>query len=270
MNKKIIVITVLIIGLLFTSFNVVKAEQKSVTLDFFYTTGCGTCEEKKPLIESVEQNYIDLKVTYHLVINDKKSDNYTLLKDLYGFKYVPAVVISKQDAKRYFCINYENITLENLEENIDRYHLDEENKNDSKINTKKVFLDFYYSNQNEESVDIKNNVIKKAESRFEKKDTIFFRYKEVENYSWEYKKYSKNYTISYPFLVVKTLAGYTILKENDMSVDKIKQVLDDLKSGNNTRGDDDNGFLLPGFEFFISFMVILFLTVFFKRKKYKK
>ena len=91
----------------------VVADEK-VTVEFFYSSGCGDCEEKEPIIDEIEQEYSGEIVVYRKDISmDKKYLDEWLN---YGFFDIPAVVVNNETK-----IPYEEITKEQLERVIDSY-----------------------------------------------------------------------------------------------------------------------------------------------------
>lgn len=102
-----------------TLFSMLAATQlavadEKVTVEFFYSAGCGDCEEKEPIIDEIEQEYSGEIVVYRKDISmDKKYLDEWLN---YGFFDIPAVVVNNETK-----ISYEEITKEQLERVIDSY-----------------------------------------------------------------------------------------------------------------------------------------------------
>ena len=103
---------ILIIAVALFSLIVSAADDRKVVLEFFYSSHCGDCEEKMPVIDVIEQEYGDQIIVYRKDISTSKEH----LKEWqnYGLYDVPAVVINGK-----IKVDYYGITKENLEDIID-------------------------------------------------------------------------------------------------------------------------------------------------------
>jgi len=108
MKKKAVVL----LAMLF--FSGVYAQEKVITVKYYYVEGCPYCEEVKAIINGIENDYPEIEI---IRMNVYKSSVY--MNDFlnYGFWKVPAVVIN---GKAKFQGDDE-VTGQNLRETIDRY-----------------------------------------------------------------------------------------------------------------------------------------------------
>jgi hypothetical protein len=109
---------------LFAFVKPVVAEESNVIVEFFYSSGyCEQCEEKKPIVEDIEEYYgANITVEQLPVDIDEYIENYNKFKR-YGFITWPAVVIKNTSAEDFdLLFDYEEITFDNLKTGID-YHL---------------------------------------------------------------------------------------------------------------------------------------------------
>ena len=104
-----LVITAVLLSLIASS-----ADDKKVVLEFFYSSHCGDCEEKMPVIDEIEREYGDQIIVYRKDIST--SEEYLEEWQRYGLYDVPAVVINGRTK-----VDYYGITKENLESIIDAY-----------------------------------------------------------------------------------------------------------------------------------------------------
>jgi len=93
--KHYIVSIILFLSVLFTILQTASAEQNDVTLEFFYRNGCPLCNDTKPIINAIEEKYVD-RITVKRYLVTLTSENYTLFNQTYGFYLLPAVVLSNQ------------------------------------------------------------------------------------------------------------------------------------------------------------------------------
>jgi len=115
-----------LICLIFISFSKpVVAENSNIVLEFFISSSfCDSCEEKKPIVNEIENFYGDnITIVRYEVDTLTNIDNYTKFKS-YGFKTYPAVVVKNISADEKFnvLLPYEDITFENIK-NAVNYHL---------------------------------------------------------------------------------------------------------------------------------------------------
>ena len=102
------------------------AENNNVIVEFYYTTGCTVCNEAKPIINEIEQYYVNnITLQQFLVINDKSSDNYTKLGTYLEEVHVPTIVVKNQSNGDYTVFEWEDIDTPNfvdtLKDTIDSY-----------------------------------------------------------------------------------------------------------------------------------------------------
>ncbi|MCD6542115.1 MAG: hypothetical protein J7K38_02185 [Thermoplasmata archaeon] len=105
----ILVITAALLSLIASA-----ADDKKVVLEFFYSSHCGDCEEKIPVIDEIEQEYGDQIIVYMKDISTSKE--YLKEWQEYDLYDVPAVVINGKTK-----VDYYGITKENLESIINAY-----------------------------------------------------------------------------------------------------------------------------------------------------
>jgi hypothetical protein len=89
-------------------------------LEFYYAQDCSHCEEKRPIIDEIENLYKEKITVNRLPIENTENRN-KFFK--YGFTSTPGVVVKNVSIGNYSTFPYEYITLENLNESID-YHLE--------------------------------------------------------------------------------------------------------------------------------------------------
>ena len=103
----------------------VVAENSNIVLEFFISSSyCESCEEKKPIVNEIENFYsANLTIIRYPVDTSTNIDNFTKFKS-YGFKTLPGVVVKNISVGEKFTISlpYEDITFENLKNAVD-YHL---------------------------------------------------------------------------------------------------------------------------------------------------
>lgn len=269
-KKTTIILLILIISTFFT--NTSTAETKNIKLKFFYTSDCEICHNKETIIDQIETNYPNISITRYLVLVDKNLDNYTLFKNFYEFEHVPAAVITNNNYNFQGFKSY-NVTYKELEKTIKQY-INDDQIIEQKVNNTGIYLDYYYSENNENSIKIKKEILEKIETNNQDTRSIFFRYKKIDKYNWDYQKYVNKYQTAYPFLILKDFINETILYEKNLTEDKILSTLNNTfgislnyqnQSINETK--DDNGFFLPGFKII---QLLLVLTIFFIINKKKK
>jgi len=115
-----------LICFVFISFSKpVFAENNNIVLEFFISSSyCDSCEEKKPIVNEIENFYENNITIYHFEVDTSTYiDNYNKFKS-YGFKTLPAVVVKNisYDEKFNVLLPYEDITFENIQNAIN-YHL---------------------------------------------------------------------------------------------------------------------------------------------------
>lgn len=111
-------IIILIFTLAFISLtNITSAENKEITLEFFYTNNCPLCEQTKSIINEIEEKYNGKININRILVGNKTSESYSYFNGTYGFHYVPAIVILNQTDQ--FLLNYALINQENIEGIID-------------------------------------------------------------------------------------------------------------------------------------------------------
>jgi len=118
--KKIkgLIILILIFTLIFISLtNITSAENKEITIEFFYTNGCHVCNHTKPIINNIEKKYNEEINVNWILVGNKTSENYSYFNETYGFHYVPAVVVLNQTDQ--FLFNFTLINQEDIESIID-------------------------------------------------------------------------------------------------------------------------------------------------------
>jgi len=114
---------------IFTFFIFAKTESvfagnDEIVLEFFISSKpCDSCDEKKPIVATIESIYGDnITVNRYLVHKNDYEENYNRFIS-YGFKIVPAIAVRNLSAKDFdVLLPYEDITEENLIEAIE-YHL---------------------------------------------------------------------------------------------------------------------------------------------------
>jgi hypothetical protein len=269
-KKKTIILLILIISTFFT--NTATAETNNIKLKFFYTSDCEICHNKETVIDQIETNYPNISITRYLVLVDKNLDNYTLFKNFYAFEHVPAAVITNNTYNFQGFKSY-NVTYSNLEKTIKQY-INDDQIIEQKVNNTGIYIDYYYSENNENSIKIKKEILEKIETNNQNTKSIFFRYKNIEEYNWDYQKYVSKYSTSYPFIIIKDFINETILTENNITEDKIISTLNNsfditLNYQNQTINEtkNDNRFFLPGFEIIQLFIVLTTLILLINKKK---
>jgi hypothetical protein len=107
----------------FAFIHPVIAENNNVVVEFFYSSEyCDNCEEKKPIVNDIENYYGDnITVIRYPVDTSTYIENYNKFKN-YGFIAWPAVVVKNISAGKFDTFNYSEINEENLNNSI-KYHL---------------------------------------------------------------------------------------------------------------------------------------------------
>ena len=114
------------ICLIFISFTKpVVAENSDIVLEFFISSSyCDSCEEKKPIVNEIENFYGEnITIIRYEVDTSANIENYNKFKS-YGFKTYPAVVVKNitTDEKFNVLLPYEDISFDNIK-NAVNYHL---------------------------------------------------------------------------------------------------------------------------------------------------
>ena len=112
-------ITILLFLIIFSFIRNANANNNEIVLEFFYSEGCSHCNEKKPIIDNIEQNYSNNITVLRLSVSN--SENKKIFFN-YGFTTTPGVVVKNLSTEYYTLFPYENITEENLK-NIINYYL---------------------------------------------------------------------------------------------------------------------------------------------------
>ena len=110
---------------IFTVIKPATAKNNDIVLEFFISSKpCDSCEEKKPIVDKIENIYQNnISVELYPVHKEDYEENYKKFIS-YGFKIVPAIVVKNISAENFnVLLNYEDITEENLINAIE-YHLD--------------------------------------------------------------------------------------------------------------------------------------------------
>ena len=95
-------------------FKPVCAQNSDVVVEFFYSETCHSCDEKKPLISSIEQYY-----GANITLYRRNYGDYKDLFESYGFTSIPAIVVKNET--NVTKLTYTYITEENLKETINVY-----------------------------------------------------------------------------------------------------------------------------------------------------
>ena len=112
-------ITILLLLIFFSFIHTANANNNEIVLEFFYSEGCSHCNEKKPIIDQIEQNYSENITVLRLSLAN--SENKRMFFN-YGFTTTPGVVVKNLSTRNYTILPYESITEENLK-NIINYYL---------------------------------------------------------------------------------------------------------------------------------------------------
>ena len=103
----------------------VVAENSDIVLEFFISSSyCDSCEEKKPIVNEIENFYGEnITIIRYEVDTSANIENYNKFKS-YGFKTYPAVVVKNitTDEKFNVLLPYEDISFDNIK-NAVNYHL---------------------------------------------------------------------------------------------------------------------------------------------------
>jgi len=111
--------------LIFALIKPVTADSSDIVLEFFISSKpCDSCDEKKPIVEKIENLYGEnITVEHFLVDKNDYEENYDRFVS-YGFKIVPAIAVKNISAEDFdVLMPYEDITEENLINAIN-YHLE--------------------------------------------------------------------------------------------------------------------------------------------------
>ncbi len=124
-NLRCFLIITFIFFVIFAVIRPVTAENNDIVLEFFISSKpCDSCDEKKPIVEIIENMYGEnITVDPYLVHKDDYEENYNRFIS-YGFKIVPAIVVKNISAENFnVLLPYEDITEENLIDAIE-YHFE--------------------------------------------------------------------------------------------------------------------------------------------------
>jgi hypothetical protein len=110
---------------IFSFLEPVAAENSEIVLEFFISSKtCDSCDEKKPIVTTIEELYGEnITVDRYLVHIKDYEENYNRFVN-YGFKNVPAIAVRNLSAKDFdVMLPYEDITEEDLIDAIE-YHFE--------------------------------------------------------------------------------------------------------------------------------------------------
>ena len=231
-NKHYLIILLLLILTLPSSLQSINAEKNDVILEFFYSSRCPACNQTKPIINDIENEYnTSITVIRYLVSSNKTSENYILWGDYYGFQYVPAVVVSNQTDQILF--NYSQIDKEDIENTINLLLIGEEPKQTT------IIVEYFYDEVCGSCIELRDDVIKTAEAFYINNDSVVFIYKEItsndQNFQ-EYQDYIDKYDelYGYPFLIIRNETEATPIPENVIEkegIEVIKKTVNDYFAG---------------------------------------
>lgn len=140
-SARSIIISLLLISIVIISLYAVKSEDEKIIVEYFYGEYCDTCNETKPIIDSIEQYYGDrINISRYSVEDDPETENYQRMVDFYEFEQYPAIVVLNQTSEYYTKMSYEEITVNNLILTIDQYLTGENQENtDNQVDQNIVF-----------------------------------------------------------------------------------------------------------------------------------
>ncbi|RLF33339.1 MAG: hypothetical protein DRN08_05575 [Thermoplasmata archaeon] len=104
-----------------------------IIIEYFYSPGCGSCEEKEPVINYIAENYSDYVVVYKKSIRD----NENMRRWLQYFQSTPAIIINNETL-----VPKQNITIEKLEKIINSYITGQQNNNTLQNQSNKMDIPF--------------------------------------------------------------------------------------------------------------------------------
>ncbi|MEF8879436.1 MAG: thioredoxin domain-containing protein [Candidatus Thermoplasmatota archaeon] len=240
-KRKKIFITVLTILSLFIlfSFQTVSADQNKILLEYFYKEGCGSCEEVKPIIESIEQKY---------------SEKLEVRKILMSVDF-PVLILSTN--QKYSYLTHDDIDKQNVE-NITAEYLAKTEKSKEK----QVYIDFIYLSRDSEAY--KEGYSKLNKSYVE--DIL----NDIQKKYPEQLKIYKYEIETLPFIVVKnqtrnnsTLFTYDRIKNYEMN-ETIKKYVENMANIDSK----DKTQSTPGFHIITVLLTFLLAAlIYFKKKK---
>lgn len=242
MKKKriitILIISSFIITVLFFNAIQVSAQENNVYLDFFYTEGCPACEEKKPLIDSVESIYYQRITVRRFLMDD-----------------MPVVLILAKDD--YTFISWENFSEENISSAIDNY---------MDLYQNNIVIEFHYFSGNNnyggwiEKKEIVDDILDNYPERlilhiYELKTSVPIVVIKNQNYT-QYNRYEHD-EITRSSLI-NIIEEYTQITQTNNDTNNISD-----------KNDKKNDFFIPGFEIiqFLAFLLIFFITY---KKRFKR
>jgi thiol-disulfide isomerase/thioredoxin len=114
----------------------VATAENHVIIEIFYKEGCGTCEEKEPIIEKITETYENIEVKHlSISIPENRDRMYS-----YGLSGIPSTAIINNNSGNYSTLFRDDITEENLKTLIDYYLLENNTSKPPKIK-KHEFID---------------------------------------------------------------------------------------------------------------------------------
>lgn len=117
-HKNIMLLICVLLTILFVIKPVIatETEKTPVVFLYFYKDGCSACTKKKPVIDSIEENYSKY-VTFLRLDYSKNRDLY----DTYDLEHLPSIVIINMTNNMYSVLNYYQSTYDNLSEALDMH-----------------------------------------------------------------------------------------------------------------------------------------------------
>ncbi len=174
-----------------------------VYLEFLYLENYGTVEEKKQIINAINQSFKD-NVTIQQYI-------------LFEGQGLPIAVIKSPDQIDYEIFNY-NINL----------HTIEQSKLEERINNylqNEIYIICYYSPVCGDC-DEKREIVQTVQSEYQDNPNIIFQYKDISIYRSEYLEYLEKYAEAVPFVIVLDGSKESIIPSNDITVENIRLAIE--------------------------------------------
>ena len=247
-KQKVFLIIFLVLIIFLNNILVISslATENKVNLEFFYTTGCETCDSKKIVVNQIEEEYNDqISIKWVLIHDDPSTFNYSYWKS-YGFDYVPGLIIKNNSNTGFVALRHDEITIDKIKDIINTFNKGEKPKNYAI----RPFVQTY----DEISININENFLLNASESYDTDG-------EIKYYTWDFgdDQYKYGKTIEYNYTKVGT---YTVklTVEDDQGYQNFTEIKINVIDENNKN--------TPYPSVLILILILMIITYLYRKKRY--
>jgi hypothetical protein len=227
-------------------------------MEFYYTKDCDICDEKKVIVDSIEQQYYDnITLSRYLVTVNPENENHTKWKN-YGFNYVPCVVVKNSSSGKYTMFRHYEINEKGVECAIDKHSVG------GVFQKPKIVLDAPFNGF------VNIPIVFNASSCYHPEGDEIVLYEWDLGIKYEDSVYGATVNKSYRWEGNYTIT--LIIKDSNGLVDRVKTYASITEKTVNNENNDNNSSEneqntdTPGFEIILSFFAITIILFYKKRK----